>query len=284
METAALKLFDKLNQDLYQIEKNTDEVLIRYKESAQLTQSVIHQLLEISASYSFTDSNEEIKYYKEIKPKFCKLLYYYSRLYQLELERSGSKELFKEILRKELNVHQEYIRHNHSLYSYFKSGNSYLDNQLFVRGNTQIFPNSPDDAILFTDNKKTAACSFIIAKLLAGEMLQEYIENEIEVLSNPTGLHNRHEMQRAGVEWQATKTAIVELGYALYFSGAVSKKVEVVRVIESLALAFNISIDLSGIYKTYEQIRMRKKNPTQFIDSIQQGLILKINLDNENML
>ncbi|WP_282457825.1 RteC domain-containing protein [Chitinophaga sedimenti] len=96
----------------------------------------------------------------------------------------------------------------------------------------------------------------------------------IDILFPNTGT-----VRPAGPEiiWRASKADLTELIYALVESQALGAGLDIKSVSEILQQAFGIHI--ANIYATYEDIRLRKKNRTPFMDSLKTALIRRIDND-----
>ncbi len=74
------------------------------------------------------------------------------------------------------------------------------------------------------------------------------------------------------LNWTETKIALIELIYAIHSTGAVNRGATDIKVLaEAFEQAFHI--DLGDIYRTYIEIRARKKERTKFIDYMKDSLI-----------
>lgn len=75
------------------------------------------------------------------------------------------------------------------------------------------------------------------------------------------------------LNWEAKKSALVELGYAFKVANCFGVNVTVKEIIGKLAKAFNVTIPDNYIYKKYNEMRVRSRNSrTYFIDSLTMSL------------
>lgn len=75
------------------------------------------------------------------------------------------------------------------------------------------------------------------------------------------------------LNWEAKKSALVELGYAFKVANCFGVNVTVKEIIGKLAKAFNVTIPDNYIYKKYNELRVRSRNSrTYFIDSLTMSL------------
>lgn len=75
------------------------------------------------------------------------------------------------------------------------------------------------------------------------------------------------------LNWEANKSALIELGYAFKVANCFGVNVTVKEIIGKLAKAFNVEIPDNYIYKKYTEMRVRSRNSrTYFIDSLTTSL------------
>ncbi|MGV8944912.1 MAG: RteC domain-containing protein [Lutibacter sp.] len=80
------------------------------------------------------------------------------------------------------------------------------------------------------------------------------------------------------LSWTGTNTELVELFYGLNATGSINNgKAEMKKIMELCKVLFDI--DLGNIYKTFDEIKTRKKDPTKFIDLIKTSLLKKLNAE-----
>lgn len=84
-------------------------------------------------------------------------------------------------------------------------------------------------------------------------------------------------MSSNSLQWTDSKTALVELIYALHSTGSVNNgKTEIRELTAFFEQIFNIK--LTDIYRTYLDIKIRS-TPTKYIDTLKTALIKRIEED-----
>ena len=107
----------------------------------------------------------------------------------------------------------------------------------------------------------------------AYEMLNEYLLSGIEAINNPSSANDAATVKsRPDATWTDPKVDLIELGYAIYCRGSVNHgKSDIKLIMSALEYAFNIS--LGHFYAVFQQnIRIRKKNRTVYLDSAKDHL------------
>lgn len=95
---------------------------------------LFEELREFIHQYTFQDDNEEILFFKDIKPFILSKLIYFNDIYTLELRKpNGSKEVLKEYYKKKQTTITEFCNANLDFYQYYRSKATHLDRYYFLR-------------------------------------------------------------------------------------------------------------------------------------------------------
>jgi len=85
------------------------------------------------------------------------------------------------------------------------------------------------------------------------------------------------------LKWTESKTALVELIYALHSSQSINEgRVEIRKVAQIFENIFDV--DLGDVYHTFSEIRSRKIEQTKFLDHIKDSLLSKMKEANEKII
>lgn len=80
--------------------------------------------------------------------------------------------------------------------------------------------------------------------------------------------------------WTASKTALIELIYALHTQGVFGNGTIDIKVIATyFEQTFNVN--LGDFYHTFLELRNRKTNRTKFIDTLKEGLLRRMDEQEE---
>jgi len=251
--------------------QNEEPRIINMATKAILVCSEMIQLLQSRLlDYTFSPG-EEVQFYKNIKPFFLCRFIYYNRLYDLELQRTivgtTSTEM---LLRQTLDSLAEVYQRNLFIYRYLKSGATYLDEKLFFHptGASTIAIYGAD----FPSETGHPVCyDHVVAHLMAADMLRDHIEKALEE-GRQAGLHVPG-LPR--VTWTDSKTALIELIYALHSAGAFNNgKIDLKDVMEFVEISFHV--DLGHYPRTFQEILCRKTGYTNALDRYRDKLLLRI--------
>lgn len=165
-------------------------------------------------------------------------------------------------------------------YQYYKAGKTYLDRQYFLR-----CPQHPDltsDRYFFDrDPEFSTSHDFKLSRMIANERLAEYL---IGVLEN-SGKHpnqSRFEAETSDrpLYWTASKADLTELVYALQGAGCLNNGSVEVKTIATF-LEEKFQMPLGHIYRTFLELKGRKKNRTPFLDRLREKLIERMDAADE---
>lgn len=267
MKEFAERLLNEMHRELSQLTANTAYELERTEQSFQIVESVMQQLKTFMHDYKFQSIREEILFFKEIKPQFQRELIYYCELMYIDANKPvGSKKCLIKYYHQVMEQIQAFFGRNHLLYTYYRMGRSDQDELLYVR-ETDCVPLIPDYSLDF-DSSFTTINSSKLGKIMAFERVSEYLTQTIHAmeygLPAPVEQKSRH-------LWTDSKAALIELAYALHSRGAVNNgKSDVKTIITSLEKLFNVEV--GNFYRTFQSMRIRKKNRTSFLDNLKDSL------------
>lgn len=263
------RLYKDMLLQIQQIEGTGISGFDCYNSCYQTVYDACKKLKEFILAYSFENMEEEIKFFKEIKPRFSAQLLYYIELIQVEVHKPHAAEK-KDLMKYYRKVSQNYSSNasrNQIFLHYIRTKQESGDHILFVRssGDTDIIQVD----FLDLDDKFSTPGSNELARLKSHEMVVKYLSKKLAALKNSPGALN---LASHNLLWTDSKVALIELAYAIQSSGAINKgKASVAQIVEGLEHLFNI--ELGRYYRVFQNIRIRQNNRTAFMDELRQKLI-----------
>jgi hypothetical protein len=259
-----------LEDRLALLRKDEPNTLKMAAKAAQLCTDMLQQLQGQLTDYRFYPG-EEILFYKEIKPFFLARLFYHHRLYDFEIRRLavGSHSTDKLMQQTLDDITAIFERHGF-IHRYLKSGATYLDDKLFFH------PTSESATALMgldfpSDTSFPVCYDYVVSHLQAADMLRTYIEDTLEEGRQS----NIHASGLPRVTWTDSKTALIELAYALHAAGVFNNgKVDLKDIMEFMQATFHI--DLGNYPRTFQEILSRKSGYTNALDRYRDKLLLRI--------
>ena len=138
------KLNSEVLRSIERIESRDTDVLKKSLEASRVLGEAFDRLKQYIIGYRFQNDDEEIKFFKEIKPRlFCRLIYY-RKLYNIEMNRPvGSIEAQREYLDAHVRAINAYTQKRLDFIRYFRSGATHLDSLYFLLDSKGCFGNVP---------------------------------------------------------------------------------------------------------------------------------------------
>lgn len=269
------KQYTELSEQLNFIELEIDDTILYCAKSVEIILKSIHKVKDIIVKSGFKTEQEEINFFKELKPQFTSKLIYYNSLYKIETKKPfGSSRIMKKYYNNELDKLKRYFDNNLDFYKYYRTGSCYLDYKYFVRGKFDI-KLSLDNYYFETDLNFTTSHDFKIAKILANDLLQLYLENQLVTLEHKEDKTKSQRNPNAKLTWTGSKVSLTELIYALQSEGIFNNgTADLKNIAEYFEEIFNI--DLGQYRRTFLEIRLRKDNRAKFLSSLQEKLIKRM--------
>ena len=205
---------EKLEQKIRIQELNLVDKVKDIPQIILLLEQGFSEMKELISTNKFKRDNDEILFFKLIKPKLFSKLIYYRKVYNVEMMRPNGQDCtLKKYLINELNQLENFYNKNIDFYKYYRSGNTHLDKYFFLRGKQDV-QMTMETFYFERDPNFSTICDFKVAKILANEMLQIYLNEEIAKIDEQQTVQPSS-FPKARLTWTRTKTDLVELIYAL---------------------------------------------------------------------
>jgi len=266
-------IFLELNSKLKTIASAAEDSLECCRQSIKTVAESKLELKAIYDDYNFKDTEEEIEFFKNIKPKFIAKLIYYKKIYAIESRRPlGSEKVQRDYLNQEFDKLTQFFHENYFLYDYFRQKSVYMDTKMYTRDN-QPLEWKFDSGCYDTDLAFSTSTDHQLAVLLANESIQDYLTDKITKLES--WFNNPLQYKITKLKWTGTNSQLVEAIYAFYAAKVFNYgKVDIKEIVAYFELIFDI--DLGKFYGVFNEIKTRKKNYTIFLDLLKECLLKKI--------
>lgn len=281
-----MKLFSQ--SLLSELEHQLDKMHFEMKEPVQYAEEaikisiyILEKLKIYCIKYKFQDKNEEIEFFRNIKPMFVAKLIYYNEIYTIETNKPyGSIKTLRKFYKTELLKLKTFFDENQEFYRYYRTNNQCLDKKYFVRGKYDI-KLTLDSFYFQADQSFSTSHDYKLAKILANDLIKSYIESEITKLEDTHDHLQPINLPSKKQKWTGSKVELIEIIYALHtegvFNNGKSSLKEVVSYFES---AFDIG--LGQFHRVFLEIRNRKTEKTKFINTLKNKLINRMDEADEN--
>ena len=272
--SAGLKLYNELISSLGKVTILDTGILIRTEQSISICDEFMGKLKKECLAKGFETTEQEIDFFKNIKPKFLSELIFHITIYNIESKQpNGPDDILAKYLAKKLKKLNKFLKRNNSLVKYIHSGSTFLDEKMFLRGRKDI-KLFLDPVIFSFDEQFSTSHDHKVAMILANKKIAEHLKNEIQQLKN--NKHGNEEISfKSNLHWTDNKVSLVELIYALHTLKCFNSGKADLSTIAGF-FQTQLDVDLGDIYRRYLEIKGRKYKPTKFLDMLKEALLKKM--------
>lgn len=177
------KLYQPLELELEVIAEHHTAPIDKITVALKKVLSALYALREYLHEHPFTDIQQEILFFKEIKPKYLCLYIFHQERYKIQTTAPvGSKKTIKKYYEEELLFIRRFFERHAFEYQYYKLNATEMDERLFVRGRfpaVSLFPEIAEIDPLFSSSH-----DYLFSKIKAFERLQKFLTQVISNLEN----------------------------------------------------------------------------------------------------
>jgi len=273
-------LLSSLNEQLNFIDLEIDNAIIKCEKAIEVILISIANLKKVVLKSNFKSEHEEIHFFKDIKPQFTSKLVYYNAIYNIEMKKpNGGNRILKKYCNNELVKLKAFFDNELEFYKYYRSGNSYLDYKYFLRGKFDI-KLSLDSYYFEADTDFSTSHDFKVAKILANDLIQLYLENQLIMIENKDNSEKSQRKPNIKLMWTSPKVSLIELLYALHSEGVFNNgAADLKDIAEYFEHIFEI--DLGQYRRVFLEIRARKNDKTKFITALNEALLKRMENSDE---
>lgn len=272
------ELNKELNLQLQSIDLGTDNIVEKSQKSFACVRNALKQLKAFVLEYIFCEEQEEILFFKQLKPELYNKSIYFKKIAEIEsLRPIGCHEEQEIYLRSEFKKLTLFFNEHKDFYQYYRMESTHFDDMYFVRTKNDFKQKMKGADI---DDNFSTGYDYTVAKIIAYNRLEVFLNKELEKIQlNSKTPHVEYLGILDKFKWTGSKISLYELIYALYSSASLNNgNCEINELTELFEQMFDIRLD--DIYRGFQDIKLRS-NPTKFLDSLKEALRRKINEDYE---
>lgn len=267
------------------MQSNLERIVFEKENNSCYAEAAVHivlktldQLREWVKTHHFENKQQEIEFFKSIKPTFSSKLIYFNEMFRMETEKpEGSSKALSKYYNNEEKRINEFYKANLDFYKYYRSQNTSRDKQYFTRRKYDV-KIGIDSYFFQSDFDFNTTHDFLVARIVANELLQQYLNKKREDLleirtENKEPLKSQ---KNSSLQWTGSKVALVELLYALHASGVLNNgKASLNKIAQSAEAIFNIQLNQPN--RVFLEIKNRKSiEQTAFLNHLKDNLIRRI--------
>jgi RteC protein len=267
------ELHERLINSLDELHQEYDRVLDLAEKACELIRVYLSELKDFVTEAGFVSEEEEITFFKQVKPRFYAQLIYYAKVYDIASRLPILIKEQKKHYRREFEKMHHYFEANQDFYRYYRQQATYMDASYFLRDRFDI-KFFPDLSYLDSDTAFRTNKDYQMAKLLAYDMLNNWLETQLSGLEQAD--RNEHgELESIALPWTDTKAGLIELLYGIQCMGSLNNAhAGLTQIAKLLERAFNV--DLGNYSRGFQEMSIRKKSRTPFLDRMREMLIKRM--------
>ena len=267
-------IINELDDRISELTYEQNNSLVSYENAIVLVLQKIEEVKKHIQEKGFKDAEEEILFFKQLKPQLVSKLIFFNSIYKIETKRPrGGDKIIRKYLNIELSKIKRYFDANLEFYKYYRTNSTHLDNKYFVRGKHDI-KLSLDTYYFEADHNFTTSHDYKVAKIIANDLIQVYLEDQLNNNSQ------KRIWENPPLNWTGSKTSLIELIYSLHSQGSIDNGNADIKIIaKTFENMFNI--DLGDFYHSYLELKAWKMNRTKFRDSLRDALIKRMDEQDE---
>lgn len=269
-----------LNKILVQIQHQEDklssQMMQMSEEAYQMTLFLKEMLCEIKSQIlrdGFANEQQEIDFFKNIKPNILGKLIYYNKVFRIEttcpVSNGKIHQSYYENLLKTLKLEYKESICNEDFYRYYRAGRTDRDHIYFRLGQIN-YHDGLKSTVFEIDLSFSTYFDNKIAHIVANELLYTYVLTKINPEENPDTILQNLDTNK-DISWTNSQNALIELIYALYASNSIAYGKVGIR---KLALIFQVLFrtPLNDIHHSFHRMKTRSGSRTAFLDQLKTSL------------
>lgn len=260
MKKYSAEILKKIQKELALID--LEDCHISIEEAAEMIGFLNKCMIELRTFFFSLESisqEDEIFFFKEIKPEILGFLLYFNKIHTIELKcPNGSNDTLIEYYENEQSSLTFFFERNINFYQYYRAKSTHSDERYFLR---KEFDNKVylESVYFIMDNEFCTGYDYKVAKIICNEMLRIYLNKKLHGLEKQLFIDKKRATLPIGnLRWTGPLVALTEYGYGFEASEYVNNgKAEIQEIMTGLEILFNV--DLGKYYRAYTSMREREE-------------------------
>lgn len=265
---------NELENEIQEIEQTFLNKKAAYFEIIKYCRNILEKYRKEIYLNGFPDTSSEIYFFKEQKQLPLTYLVYYSLLYSFSSSLpKGGKKFQESFIEHELNQTNEFFKSESEFVQYMELDHKYMDEFYFTRKyNSATFRKT---TLYYRDPKYSTSHDLLLGEFNANKLYLKFLQEQLKGLNDP---YYANGDISTNLEWTETKAALVELIYALHeqkaFNGGKAELKDIAGFFQKV-----YDFENSDIYRTFSELKSRKKSQTLFLDELSINLSTRMRAD-----
>ena len=214
----------------------------------------------------FSSTDEEIQFFKYVKPQFIARQLFALDVFTIEACKPvGTVEVIKNYFEQELKYTRKFYDQNKFMHQYYLLDGTELDALLFVRNVRPPSSLIPD--VQGFDPEFSTAGDYVFARFIANERIHQFLTDRLYGPEESESV-SRTTKRKGALKWTGDKLNLIELAYGIYDTIQINDGN--VTIAEIIAwLEESLAISLNRYYRRFSEIKMRKTlSKTRYLDQM----------------
>lgn len=270
-----------LNKILSQIRSQEDKISSQMMRTVDEAYQMILFLNEMLSDLKtkilqegFSSEQEEIDFFKTIKPQILGKLIYYNKVFRIETTCpvNNGKMYYNYFESQFKTLKAEYKESicNEDFYRYYRAGRTDRDHSYFKLGQIN-YHDGLKSGVFEIDANFSTYYDTKVARIIANELLYTYLLNKINLPEENSDIILINGDTNKDIVWTNSQNALIELIYALHASNSISNGNIGIR---KMALIFQVlfRIPLNDVHHAFHRMKTRSGSKTIFLDQLKTSL------------
>lgn len=233
------KIIENLDEEITDLTRENGNSLVLYEKIIKLVLEQISKIKNLVKERGFINLDEEIQFFKGLKPNILSKLIYYNSIYKIEAKKPYiGEKIIESYLNDELCRLKKFFDNNLEFYKYYRTNSTYLDHKYFVRGKYDI-KLSLDTFYFEADHSFSTSHDYKVAKIIANDLIQVYLEDQLH-----NTVYRDKSIDQSKLNWTGSKAAIIELIYALQMKTMKKNKNLSKEIVEMLSFPLTGEVEI----------------------------------------
>lgn len=260
------KIIDDFRCEIQQVKTQADGIIKQANMACLICNRWLNKLKKAILEDPPKTKEEEIYFFKKVKPIFMCELLFYSEARTLELALAKHSEKFqKDTILARLKFLDNFLLDHAEFCKYMILQGESLDELYFTRSkDTPIIPHALSG--FYHDPEFNTSHDRLLAYVQAASKSTEYLRirlAQVEQKMKPAPAV----LNTSLIKWTASKAALAELIYALHYSQSIDHgKGSINKIAEAFQVFFDF--DVGQVYQIFSEIKMRQKSKTKFLEEL----------------
>ncbi|MDQ6472743.1 RteC domain-containing protein [Flavobacterium sp. LHD-80] len=274
----ALQVIRKAEQDF---SLDPEQIIEKSYHMTTVLRNVLSTVKKNVIEKGFSDENEEINFFKTVKPQILGKLIFYNKVFRIEASCPVvSGKMHHKHYSNELNLLKQEFKeqfYNTDFYRYYRTGRTEWDHHFFCLGKIDLHE-GVKSFVFEIDTEFSTYYDYKVSRIIANELLYKYLLSKIESDKDETMLFAEGKGNSRDFFWTDSKSALIELIYALHASGSISHGKAGIRKI-SMVFQLLFRIQLGDVHHAFHRMKDRTESKSIFLDQLKSSL--KQHMDKE---